>query len=93
MPVPGGAYTQFSFEYTVPRRLGGLSVAGQKNFSTTIHTFFVLGDDYATAFASYFEDKIKDVTEMPYTASEHDEAAPAVDELYNEGIRKEDMPG
>lgn len=42
MPVKGGKYTQFSFEYTVPRRLGGLSVAGQKTESTTIHTFFVL---------------------------------------------------
>lgn len=50
MPVPGGKYTQFSFEYTVPRRLGGLSVAGQKNFSTTIHTFFVLEGDVATDF-------------------------------------------
>lgn len=42
MPVKGGKYTQYSFEYTVPRRLGGLSVAGQKTESTTIHTFFVL---------------------------------------------------
>lgn len=92
MPVPGGEYTQFSFEYTVPRRLGGLSVAGQKNFSTTIHTFFVLGEEYAAAFASYFGDKIKGVTGMPYTASEHDEAAPAVGEFYDEGIRKEDRP-
>lgn len=42
MPVKGGKYTQYSFEYTVPRRLGGLSVAGQNTESTTIHTFFVL---------------------------------------------------
>lgn len=42
MPVKDGVYTQYSFEYTVPRRLGGLSVAGQKTESTTIHTFFVL---------------------------------------------------
>ena len=42
MPIKGGKYTQYSFEYTVPRRLGGLSVAGQKTESTTIHTFFVL---------------------------------------------------
>jgi hypothetical protein len=42
MPVKGGKYNQYSFEYTVPRRLGGLSVAGQKTESTTIHTFFVL---------------------------------------------------
>lgn len=41
MPVKGGMYTQYTFEYTVPRRLGGLSVAGQKNWSTTTHTFFV----------------------------------------------------
>jgi hypothetical protein len=42
MPIKGGKYYQYSFEYTVPRRLGGLSVAGQKTESTTIHTFFVL---------------------------------------------------
>lgn len=42
MPFKGGKYNQYSFEYTVPRRLGGLSVAGQKTESTTIHTFFVL---------------------------------------------------
>lgn len=42
MPVKGGKYNQYSFEYTVPRRLGGLSVAGQKTESTTMHTFFVL---------------------------------------------------
>lgn len=41
MPVKGGMYTQYTFEYTVPRRIGGLSVAGQKNWSTTTHTFFV----------------------------------------------------
>lgn len=52
MPVKGGVYTQYSFEYTVPRRLGGLSVAGQKTESTTIHTFFVLDSvvsDFETA--------------------------------------------
>lgn len=62
MPVKGGKYTQYSFEYTVPRRLGGLSVAGQKTESTTIHTFFVL----STAAANFekFLDKvtIKSVT-------------------------------
>ena len=54
MPIKGGKYTQFSFEYTVPRRLGGLSVAGQKTESTTIHTFFVLesGNNVET-FESY----------------------------------------
>jgi rhodanese-related sulfurtransferase len=69
MPVKGGKYTQFSFEYTVPRRLGGLSVAGQKTESTTIHTFFVLesGDNVAT-FESYLakpanEDTPEDNTE------------------------------
>ncbi len=43
MPVPGVKYTQFSFAYCVPRGIhfGGLSVAGQTNHSTTLHTFFV----------------------------------------------------
>ena len=44
MPMPGVKYAQLSFEYTVDRRLGGLSVAGQKTQSTTIHTFFVPSD-------------------------------------------------
>lgn len=42
MPIVGGKYTQYTFEYTVPRRIGGMSVAGQRNESTTIHTFYVL---------------------------------------------------
>lgn len=42
MPVLGGKYIQYSFEYAVPRRIGGLSVVGQMNYSSTGHTFFVL---------------------------------------------------
>lgn len=75
MPIKNGKYTQFSFEYTVPRRLGGVSVAGQKNYSTTLHTFFVL-DDLADKFKACFtkkEDVVKD-TFINYTDSE--EAAP-----------------
>ena len=75
MPVPGGKYAQFSFEYTVPRRLGGLSVAGQKNFSTTIHTFFVL-NDLAATFETYFTtvEGVEKGTPISYEDSE--EAAP-----------------
>lgn len=79
MPIKGGKYTQFSFEYTVPRRLGGVSVAGQKNYSTTLHTFFVLGD-LATTFKACFtktEDVVKDKL-IEYTDSE--EAAPITSE-------------
>jgi hypothetical protein len=66
MPVKGGKYTQFSFEYTVPRRLGGLSVAGQKTESTTIHTFFVLesGDNVAT-FESYLAKPVETPEDVP----------------------------
>ena len=70
MPMVGGKYTQFSFEYTVPRRLGGLSVAGQKNFSTTIHTFFVL-NDLAATFKAYFT-----TTEDVETGTDSEKAAP-----------------
>ena len=49
MPVLGGKYTQYSFEYAVPRRIGGLSVVGQVNYSSTCHTFFVL-DSQKTTF-------------------------------------------
>lgn len=55
MPVPGVKYTQFSFAYCVPRGIhfGGLSVAGQTNHSTTLHTFFVastLVEDFKNLF-------------------------------------------
>ena len=47
MPVLGGEYIQYSFEYAVPRRIGGLSVVGQMNYSSTGHTFFVLKSQQA----------------------------------------------
>ena len=47
MPVLGGEYAQYSFEYVVPRRIGGVSVAGQVNYSSTGHTFFVLASQRA----------------------------------------------
>lgn len=62
MPVKGGKYTQYSFEYTVPRRLGGLSVAGQKTESTTIHTFFVLSTEAANFEKFLDKVTIKSVT-------------------------------
>lgn len=62
MPIKGGKYTQYSFEYTVPRRLGGLSVAGQKTESTTIHTFFVLSTEAANFEKFLDKVTIKSVT-------------------------------
>lgn len=55
MPVAGVNYHQFSFAYCVPRGIhfGGLSVAGQTNYSTTLHTFFVaesLVEDFKDLF-------------------------------------------
>lgn len=47
MPVLGGEYYQYLFEYAVPRRIGGLSVVGQMNYSSTGHTFFVLKSQQA----------------------------------------------
>lgn len=47
MPVLGDEYIQYSFEYAVPRRIGGLSVVGQMNYSNTGHTFFVLKSQQA----------------------------------------------
>ena len=70
MPVKGGKYTQYSFEYTVPRRLGGLSVAGQKTESTTIHTFFVLSTE-----AANFEKFLDKVTIKSVTKNEGDEVS------------------
>ena len=58
MPVPGVKYTQFSFAYCVPRGIhfGGLSVAGQTNHSTTLHTFFV-----ASSLVTEFKKKFKEI--------------------------------
>lgn len=53
MPVYGGKYYQFSFIYTVPRHIGGLSVVGQVNHSSTTHTFYVI-DSLMTTFVSMF---------------------------------------
>lgn len=42
MPIAGAKYIQYTFLYCVERPgLGGLSVAGQTNHSTTTHVFFV----------------------------------------------------
>lgn len=51
MPMAGAEYVQYSFLYCVPRPgLGGLSVAGQFNHSTTTHVFFVKAGEVAEAF-------------------------------------------
>lgn len=42
MPIPGMIYTQFTFDYTVPRRgLTGQGAVGQTLTSTTHHVFYV----------------------------------------------------
>lgn len=55
MPVAGANYHQFSFAYCVPRHVnfGGVSVAGQTNHSTTLHTFFVK-EDLVSQFKALF---------------------------------------
>lgn len=56
MPMQGVNYTQFSFAYCVPRvGFGGMSVAGQTNHSTTLHTFFV-ADNLVDDFKALFEE-------------------------------------
>lgn len=60
MPIKGATYTQYSFAYCVPRvGFGGLSVAGQTNYSTTLHTFYVKSD-LTTEFESYLKNKDTD---------------------------------
>ena len=55
MPMPGVKYTQYTFLYCVPRPgLGGLSVAGQFNHSTTTHVFFV-AESAKEAFEQAFD--------------------------------------
>lgn len=66
MPMAGTNYVQYSFAYCVPRSIsfGGLSVAGQANHSTTLHTFFVPdtkdGENGTgnKAFEDYLKDKL-----------------------------------
>ena len=43
-PIPGEIYTQFTFQYAVPRRgLSGMNAVGQRMMSVTTHTFYVRG--------------------------------------------------
>lgn len=66
MPINGAKYTQYSFAYEVPRRIGGLSVAGQMNMSTTTHTFFVK-EDIASVFEGVLPAGVKAVNgNIPY---------------------------
>lgn len=62
MPIPGAEYVQYSFAYCVPRSIsfGGMSVAGQTNHSTTMHTFFVLST-LVTEFEKLWEGLDPDV--------------------------------
>ena len=55
MPIKGALYKQYSFAYCVPRvGFGGMSVAGQTNYSTTLHTFYVKSD-LVDQFEKYLE--------------------------------------
>lgn len=65
MPVQGVNYTQFSFAYCVPRvGFGGMSVAGQTNHSTTLHTFFVAANLVDNFKALFTEIGITDFVEL-----------------------------
>ena len=70
MPVAGKEYVQFSFAYCVPRvGFGGMSVVGQTNHSTTLHTFFVeksIAEDFEDMFTEsdgldMGSDNVKDI--------------------------------
>lgn len=69
MPVAGAKYVQYSFLYCVPRPgLGGLSVAGQTNHSTTTHVFFVksdVADEFEAALKSAGLTGVVDVDIQP----------------------------
>lgn len=66
MPIKGAQYVQYSFAYCVPRiGFGGMSVVGQTNYSTTMHTFYVL-----ETLASSFEDDLKKL-DADFESEEH----------------------
>lgn len=66
MPIKGAQYVQYSFAYCVPRiGFGGMSVVGQTNYSTTMHTFYVL-----ETLASSFEDDLKEL-DADFGSAEH----------------------
>ncbi len=84
MPAPNTNYTQYSFIYTVPRHIGGTSVVGEVNHSTTTHTFYVAEDvveDMETAL-----NKFESVT--PGDATIDDLTAPEVTVVTSEGAKE-----
>lgn len=92
-PQAGAKYVQYSFEYVVPRRLGGLSVAGQKNMSGTFHTFFV-NEAIAEQFEGMLPVEVKDVV-VADSAAEHEHESTilpesvTVKDVENEGDSQE----
>lgn len=66
MPIKGAQYVQYSFAYCVPRiGFGGMSVVGQTNYSTTMHTFYVL-----ETLSSDFEKDLKEL-DADFESNEH----------------------
>lgn len=56
MPVAGGKYTQYAFEYCVPKRgVHGSGAVGQPLASVTHHIFYVLNGEAVTAFEAALE--------------------------------------
>lgn len=71
MPTQGTTYYQYSFAYCVPRgvHFGGMSVVGQTNQSTTLHTFFV-ASSLVTEFEKLFTNLgITDFVELGRTGT------------------------
>lgn len=80
MPIAGAKYVQYCFLYCVPRPgLGGLSVAGQFNHSTTTHVFFVK-EDLAADFEAMFAN-IVPVVSTTKMDIEHPDNTPHVEPI------------
>lgn len=79
MPIAGAKYTQYVFLYCVERPgLGGLSVVGQTNHSTTTHVFFVAdGVDFEAALgkANIEVKGVNEVVAEEGVATMHSEAS------------------
>ena len=72
LPIPGEIYTQFTFQYAVPKRgLSGMSAVGQQLMSVTTHTFYVKGT-LSAGPAKQFKECVDSLFASPSAATELD---------------------
>lgn len=87
MPVAGGKYTQYAFEYCVPKRgVHGSGAVGQPLASVTHHVFYVLKDAVPA-----FKAALEGLTIKPVFKGENTVATKEDDTVYSK-VLNEDLP-